>query len=167
MALAIFGVVLMIAADLLHRSRQIGDRARNALPEERLWSALLEVSRGLESALDITAPAPATAADKVVFRRVRPDVDVPTPTRLPVKLGPEPDPVPAATWDPYAAAWCENVTVSRTAQGQLTWGTVVLADGLSSFECKPAAGLQLLLEAKLANGKVVRVAHQVSPAVTW
>ncbi len=165
--MAIFGVVLVVAADLLHRSRQIGDRARNALPEERLWSALLEVSRGLEGALAITAPLPSTAGDKVVFRRVRPDVDVPTPTRLPARLGPEPDPVPAANWDPYAAGWCETVTVTRTAQGQLTWNTVVLADGLTSFECKPAAGLQLLLEGRLANGRLVRVAHQVSPAVTW
>lgn len=171
MALAIFGVVLVVAADLLHRSQQISRRARNALPEERLWSALLEVSRSLDAALEITAPLPTTAADQVVFRRVRPDVDVPTAQRLPAQLGPTPAPVPAGSWNPYAANWCENITVARTAQGQLTWAssggtTLQLADGVESFECQPAAGLQLVLVGR-TNGRQVRVAQQVSPAVKW
>jgi prepilin-type N-terminal cleavage/methylation domain-containing protein len=113
--LFLLSLVIAVAADLMHRSRQVSRfyRQRDALQSAAF--ALQLLAQQSCAAVEITQPTLGGSSTNLVFQRIRNDIS----TRLPTTLGSNPAPLPASppVWQPAATGFRETITVTRNAQG--------------------------------------------------
>ena len=171
--MAVLAVVMLVTADLIRSSRRASQNLAQVEQGDLLNRALLDLVQQLDAAVEISLPTRGGSSDTLVFRRVNPGVDQPTPVRLPSTWEPAPAPIPSGGWDPLEAAWLHVVSVGLDSQNALLWtqgdNLRTLASGLSGFQCTSQNGLLSLTGSVLQGQRLrtYRVDYCVQPQVSW